>query len=92
MQFNNANRARIKKENPDATFAQVAKLVSEAWKSIDAEEKKKYEDMAKVDKKRYEDAMKNYTPPKDTGKEAKGGKGKGESKRQLSFFSVLMLG
>lgn len=80
MQFNNANRARIKKENPDATFSEMAKLVSVAWKAIEPDEKKKYEDLAATDKQRYLEAMKTYVPPKDTGNDEKGGKG-GKSKK-----------
>ena len=46
MQFNNKNRNRIKEENPDAGFAEIAQLVSKEWKALEADEKKKYEDLA----------------------------------------------
>lgn len=40
-----------------------AKLLGEAWKSIDAEEKGKFERMADEDKARYKSEMENYEPP-----------------------------
>lgn len=36
--------------------------------SLSASEKTKFEDMAKVDKVRYDKEMKNYVPPKGVGK------------------------
>lgn len=79
MQFNNANRARIKTDNPDASFAEIAKMVSEEWKGLTLEDKKKYEDMAAKDKVRYTEAMKNYTPPAGFDKDGKGKVEKGRS-------------
>ena len=92
MQFNNANRARIKEENPDASFAEIAKMVSEAWKGLGTDEKKKYEDMAAKDKQRYADEMKDYTPPPGDGTDAKGkaekGKGKACASELRSLFHI----
>ena len=61
-----------------ATFALrgKAKLVSEAWKKLSGDERKKYEDMAAEDKVRYEKEMESYTPPKGEGSSKKAGKGK----------------
>lgn len=38
----------------------MGKTLGEEWKALDATEKSKYEDMAKKDKKRYEDAKAAY--------------------------------
>ena len=66
MHFSTSNRARLKEENPGASFADLAKLVSAAWKEVGSEEKQKYEAMAAEDKQRYAKEMKNYTPPADS--------------------------
>lgn len=47
-------RAKIKEENPDATFGQIGKLLGERWKSMSDEEKEPYIVKAEADKKRYE--------------------------------------
>ncbi|KAI8640685.1 high mobility group box domain-containing protein [Parasitella parasitica] len=55
MFFSQENRAKIKEENPDASFGTIGKLLGEKWKGLDAKEKKPYDDKAKADKSRYED-------------------------------------
>nr|XP_039336165.1 high mobility group protein B1-like [Saimiri boliviensis boliviensis] len=59
-------REEHKKQHPDASvnFSEFSKKCSERWKTMSAKEKGKFEDMAKVDKARYEREMKTYTPPK----------------------------
>uniref|UniRef100_H0X3W6 HMG box domain-containing protein n=1 Tax=Otolemur garnettii TaxID=30611 RepID=H0X3W6_OTOGA len=54
-----------KKKHPDASvnFSEFSKKCSER-KTMSAKEKEKFEDMAKVDKARYEIEMKTYIPPK----------------------------
>lgn len=75
FQYSVSNRARIKEENPDAAFGDIAKLVSTQFKALTDNEKKKYEDMAVKDKARYQEEMKDYTPPKGlAGAATKGGK------------------
>ncbi|KAI8375027.1 high mobility group box domain-containing protein [Choanephora cucurbitarum] len=54
MFFSQEWRDTIKKENPEASFGQIGKLLGEKWKSMDDEEKKPYIEMAEADKKRYE--------------------------------------
>ncbi|KAJ3065631.1 Non-histone chromosomal protein 6 [Podochytrium sp. JEL0797] len=60
--FSNANRTRIKEENPSATFGDLGKLLGAEWKTISDEEKQKYVLLQEKDKKRYAEAMKSYTP------------------------------
>eukprot|EP00978_Attheya_sp_CCMP212_P018909 scaffold52289_cov51-Attheya_sp.AAC.4 len=65
MFFSSAKRADIKAENPDATFGQMGKLVGEAFKSLSEEDRKEWDDKAKIDKERYTEEMKNYEAPAD---------------------------
>ncbi|XP_064226857.1 high mobility group protein B1-like [Aotus nancymaae] len=53
------------KKHPDASvsFLAFSKRCSERWKIMSAEEKGKFEDMAKADKAHYEREMKTHIPP-----------------------------
>mmetsp|Transcript_29066 Transcript_29066/g.43921 ORF Transcript_29066/g.43921 Transcript_29066/m.43921 type:complete len:800 (+) Transcript_29066:102-2501(+) len=64
--FMSKNRAAIKEANPNATFGELAGLVSKAFKELSPEEKEKYEEMADLDKERYKREMKSYVPPIDS--------------------------
>lgn len=63
--YSNANRARIKEENPGIKFGQVAKLLSEEFKNISESERAKYDKLAMADKERYQREMEDYEPPSD---------------------------
>jgi len=63
--FSKEHRAKIRSENPDANFGDVARLVGAAFKSLSDQDKDQYVKLAGKDKKRYHDEMKNYTPPSD---------------------------
>jgi len=52
--FTNENRDDVKRETPSLAFGEVAKALGKMWKQLPAAQKKKYEDMAAKDKKRYE--------------------------------------
>ena len=43
----------IKRENPDANFASIGKLLGKEWKGLASEEKARYMEMAEKDKERY---------------------------------------
>lgn len=53
-------RPTIKEENPDASFGDVARLISARFKSLSAKEKKIWEDKAAEDKERYQRQMEDY--------------------------------
>jgi structure-specific recognition protein 1 len=44
MIYMSQNRARVKEKNPEASFGDLARLVSKEFKALSPEEKKKYED------------------------------------------------
>lgn len=60
MYFSNAVRPDVKGENPDMKITEMSKVIGERWKALGAEDKAKYEQMAKSDKARYEDEMRAY--------------------------------
>ncbi|KAL0994838.1 hypothetical protein UPYG_G00127900 [Umbra pygmaea] len=59
-------REEHKIENPEASvnFSEFSKKCSERWKSMSAEEKSKFVDLAELDKVRSEMEMKSQLPPK----------------------------
>jgi predicted RNase H-like nuclease len=63
--YSNANRARVKEENPGIAFGQVAKILSKEFKAIDDAERAKYDKLAVLDKERYQREMEHYEPPSD---------------------------
>lgn len=42
--FMNDRRNKFKEDNPDMTMCQITKALTEVWKKLTDEEKKKYED------------------------------------------------
>jgi len=63
MFFANEKRAETRTQHPDLKVTEIGKKLSELWKKLTPEEKKKYEDMHTVDKERYKKAMDKYSPP-----------------------------
>jgi high mobility group protein B1 len=55
-----------KKQHPNGSvsFSEFSKKCSERWKTMSANKKRKFEDMAKADKAHYEREMKFYIPSK----------------------------
>jgi len=63
--YSNANRPRIKQENPEIAFGQVAKVLSVEFKALPAKERTKWDKKAGKDKERYLEEMKHYVPPSE---------------------------
>ncbi|MBN3297527.1 high mobility group protein B1a [Amia ocellicauda] len=82
-------REEHKKKHPDASvnFSDFSKKCSERWKTMSAKEKGKFEDLAKLDKVRYEREMKSYIPPK--GEKKKRTKDPNAPKRPPSAFFIF---
>ncbi|KAG1673138.1 High mobility group protein DSP1 [Nymphon striatum] len=82
-------REEHKKKNGDekVSFAKFSKKCSERWRSMNDKEKGRFRDMADNDKKRYDEEMKSYVPPKgEKGKKRKRTKDPNAPKRSLSAF------
>jgi hypothetical protein len=64
--FCKEERENIKKENPDMLSKDIMTELGKRWKLIkDTDEVLKYQELAKEDKERYEEEMKNYIPSDD---------------------------
>jgi len=63
--YSNANRARVKEENPEAKFGDIAKLLSAEFKEISDSERERWNQLAAEDKERYQREMESYEPPSD---------------------------
>ncbi|KAJ8281031.1 hypothetical protein GJAV_G00062580 [Gymnothorax javanicus] len=84
-------REEHKEQFPGASvnFAEFSKKCSARWKTMSAKEKGKFEEMARMDKLRYDREMKNYVPPKGLGKGGKRKKDPNAPKRPPSAFFVF---
>jgi hypothetical protein len=58
--FSIDERPRVKEENPDASFGDIARMISERFKTLSASEKKIWETKAAEDKERYAREMAEY--------------------------------
>jgi len=54
MFFAQANRDKVKKDHPDASFGEMGKILGKMWSKASASEKSKYEAKSEKDKERYE--------------------------------------
>lgn len=84
-------REEHKKKHPEenVVFAEFSKKCAERWKTMLDKEKKRFHEMAEMDKKRYNTEMQSYTPPageKQRGKKRKQVKDPNAPKRSLSAF------
>ena len=52
--FHHEQSTILRNQNPNSTTVEIAKLTGERWHALTETEKKKYQDMALVDKQRYE--------------------------------------
>ena len=58
--FSNHIRPSIKKDNPDASFGEIAKIISSEYKALSDKERKKWELNAEEDKTRYQREMQRF--------------------------------
>jgi len=63
--YSNANRSRVKEENPEAKFGDLAKLMSAEWKEVSGTDRDRWDQLAAEDKERYQREMETYEPPSD---------------------------
>jgi HMG (high mobility group) box len=55
-----ANRADVKTNNPDASFGDIAKIISQQFKALSEKERAKWDAKAEADKTRYQQEMEIY--------------------------------
>uniref|UniRef100_A0A672SQ30 FACT complex subunit SSRP1 n=1 Tax=Sinocyclocheilus grahami TaxID=75366 RepID=A0A672SQ30_SINGR len=60
MLWLNANRERIKSENPGISVTEISKKAGEMWKQLGKDRKEEWDRKAEEAKKQYEKAMKEY--------------------------------
>lgn len=53
-------RPKVKASNPDASFGDIARIISAQFKEISEKEKKKWEKKAAEDKERYQREMADF--------------------------------
>ena len=53
-------RPQVKKDNPEASFGEIARLISEQFKKLSDKERKKWDKKAAEDKERYQKEMAAY--------------------------------
>ena len=52
--FMNERRTKFREDNPEMKMGQITQALTEVWKKLNDEERKKYEEMNLADKARYE--------------------------------------
>lgn len=62
--FTLEERPKIVKETPDMKFTEMGHVMGERWRALTPEQKKKYEDLANDDKKRFNEEMAAYNAGK----------------------------
>lgn len=60
--FTRDERDIIKKENPKISPKEIMIELGKKWKATNEDIRKKYQEMANIDKERYQEEMKNYIP------------------------------
>eukprot|EP00924_Labyrinthula_sp_SR-Ha-C_P002346 snap_masked-scaffold_16-processed-gene-1.58-mRNA-1 protein AED:0.30 eAED:0.30 QI:0/-1/0/1/-1/1/1/0/233 len=55
--FIKEQRSKVMKDNPGMSFQAVASLTGKIWQNLEAPEKEKYKEMAREDRKRYENEL-----------------------------------
>jgi hypothetical protein len=55
-----ANRSDVKTNNPDASFGDIAKIISQQFKALSEKERAKWDAKAVSDKERYQHQMEGY--------------------------------
>ncbi|PNE39916.1 hypothetical protein AOB60_02105 [Streptomyces noursei] len=60
MFYSQANRGRVKNENPDVSLGQIGKTLGREWSELSEQAKVPYFKKAEGDKKRYEAEKARY--------------------------------
>lgn len=65
LMYSNAHRARVKVENPNASFGDIGRLLSAEYKNLSPEDSAFWQKAAADDKARYNLQMTTYVPPEE---------------------------
>mmetsp|Transcript_23978 Transcript_23978/g.52365 ORF Transcript_23978/g.52365 Transcript_23978/m.52365 type:complete len:88 (-) Transcript_23978:325-588(-) len=60
MFFCKEMRESVKEENPEVTFGEIGKILGKKWADAEADEKKRFTELADKDKVRYDKEKKEY--------------------------------
>jgi len=89
--YSQAERPNVKINHPEASFGDVARLLSKQYKALTEKEMKKWVKKAEQDKCRYQEEMKHYVPMEDPtgGKRKKAKKDPNAPKRNMSAYFLF---
>ena len=87
----NERRGKFREENPEMKMGQITQALTEVWKKLNDQERKKYEDMNVADKARYEKELEEAggKPSKAAQKKAEKD-GSGAPKKPLSAYFLFL--
>jgi len=93
--YSQAERPNVKINHPEASFGDVARILSAQYKALTEKDMKRFVKKAEQDKVRYQEEMKHYVPMDDPtgGKRKKAKKDPNAPKRNMSayfLFSVFI--
>lgn len=90
--YSQAERPNVKINHPEASFGDVARILSAQYKALSEKEMKKWVKKAEQDKIRYQEEMKHYVPmddPTGGGKRKKAKKDPNAPKRNMSAYFLF---
>eukprot|EP00536_Pseudo-nitzschia_multiseries_P000932 jgi/Psemu1/2128/gm1.2128_g len=89
--YSQAERPNVKESHPDASFGDVARILSAQYKALTEKEMKRWVKKAEQDKVRYQEEMKHYVPMDDPtgGKRKKAKKDPNAPKRNMSAYFLF---
>jgi structure-specific recognition protein 1 len=70
LYFTQEVRPRRKEQYPDKSFGDLTILIADEWKSLSSSKKRRFEELAKKDKRRYEREKKEYDANRATSSES----------------------
>jgi hypothetical protein len=89
--YSQAERPNVKINHPEASFGDVARLLSAQYKALTEKEMKRWVKKSEQDKVRYQEEMKHYVPMDDPtgGKRKKAKKDPNAPKRNMSAYFLF---
>merc|ERR1719375_1860971 len=90
--YSQAERPNVKANHPEASFGDVARILSSQYKALSEKDMKKWVKKAEQDKIRYQEEMKHYVPmddPTGGGKRKKAKKDPNAPKRNMSAYFLF---